>query len=291
MRYVTILMLTLSSFTAALYAQDSAVTATAYQTVNVRSGPSTQYDIVGKLEEGDQAAVLGRDSAATRWLYIALPDDRTQGWVAVFTVTLSGSVEALDIVEVASPGNNLGGPAPDGVSVVAVGRVNVRSGPGITYEVIGQLDIEDEAIVTARSNYNNDWLYIEGETLSGWVAYFTVTVRGNANDLPVLVPDAATGNLVPPSALIRTNFNVRLHSRPAFAASVTGELPFDTQVTPLGVSPDGRWLYVADDNVEGWGWTRLFDISAEQLAQVPRRPVNGTSTPTPRVTATPFADS
>ncbi len=287
MRYVTFLMLTLSSFAAPLYAQDATLTATAYQTVNVRSGPSTQFDIVGKLEEGDEAAVLGRDSAATRWLYIALPDDETRGWVAVFTVTVNGSVESLEIVEVPSPEDSLDGPAPEGVSVVAVGRVNVRSGPSITYAVIGQLDIEDEALVTARSNYNSDWLFIEGETLSGWVAYFTVTVRGNANDLPVLIPDAATGDLVPPSALIRSSFNVRLHSRPAFAASVTGELPFNTLVTPLGVSPDGRWLYVANDDVEGWGWTRLFEISAEQLAQVPPRAVNGTATPTPRAALTP----
>ena len=64
------------------------------------------------------------------------------------------------------------------MQIIAFGRVNVRSGPSITYSVVGQLEVEDEAPVTARSNYNNDWLYIENESISGWVAYFTVTVRG-----------------------------------------------------------------------------------------------------------------
>ncbi|MBZ0301353.1 MAG: SH3 domain-containing protein [Anaerolineae bacterium] len=286
MRHLTILWLTFSSLAAPLYAQDSGLTATAYQTVNVRSGPSTQYEIIGQITEGDTVPVLGRDSESTRWLYIALRDNEdTEGWVAVFTVTLSGNPNSLEVIEPVPDDDSLETVPVDGVRIVAFGRVNVRSGPGITYDIVDQLEIEEQAEATARSNYNNDWLYIENTHLSGWVAYFTVTVRGNADELPVLVPDAASSDLVPPSALIRTSFNVRLHSRPAFAAGVTGELSFGTQVTPLGVTRDGRWLYVATDEVEGWGWTRLFAITGEQLAQIPRRSVTTTPTPSP----TPFS--
>ncbi|HLV33755.1 MAG TPA: SH3 domain-containing protein [Spirillospora sp.] len=287
MRYLTIALLTLGSLTVPLAAQESNVTASVYQTVNVRSGPSTQFDIVGKLEDGDTVPVLGRDSDATRWLYVALPDG-TEGWVAVFTVTLSGSVDSLAIIHPTPPNADSSAdltPAPDGVSIVAFGRVNVRSGPGINYDIVGQLDVEDRAMVTARSNYNNDWLYIENDELAGWVAYFTVTVRGNPDELPVLVPDPAGEELVPPSALIETSFNLRLHDRPAFSAPVTAELPYGTEVIPLGVTRDGRWLFVAAEEATGWGWTRLFNITAEQLAQVPR--LNPMTTPTPTPTATP----
>ena len=224
MRYIAIAFLVMGSLSGVLSAQDSGVTATAYQTVNVRSGPSTQYEIIGQLSNGDTVPVVGRDSETARWLYIAMPGSPgTRGWVATFTVTTSGGLDGLEI-EGGSGGsgsNDTDTQPEDGVSIMAFGRVNVRSGPGINYEVVGQLEIDDEAQATARSNYNNDWLYVENNSIAGWVAYFTVTVRGNANELPVLVPDTVDGELVPPSTLIMTNFNVRLHSRPAFSAPAT----------------------------------------------------------------------
>jgi uncharacterized protein YraI len=267
-----------------LLAQEGAVTATAYQTVNVRSGPGTQFEIVGQLVENDTVPVLGRDSAASRWLYIQLPDDAALlGWVAIFTVTVSGNLEALPVVEVdAGPNNDATEPTPEvGVEVIAFGRVNVRGGPSITYEVIGQLEIDDRAQALARSNYNNDWLYIENAALSGWVAYFTVHVRGLTDTLPVLVPDVATGELVPPTTLIRANFNAHLHTSPSFASPVTGIVPFQTQVSPQGISSNGRWLYVVYEDSEGWAWAPLFDITDEQLATIPRRSASATPSPTP----------
>lgn len=275
MRYLLIIVLSLTGLSGGVWAQETGVTATAYQTVNVRSGPGTQFEVVGRLTEGDTVPVLGRESDMTRWLYVPVPETEVEGWVAVFTVTTNGGLEALEVIDMTAPGNTGGEPEvePDGVQVIAFGRVNVRSGPSITYTVVGQLEIEDEAPVTARSNYNNDWLYIENEEVSGWVAYFTVTVRGSIDDLPVLIPDAATGELVPPITQIYASFNVRLHSRPAFTSSVTGIVPFDTMVSPLGVTTNGRWLYVAYEGAEGWASTQLFEITEEQLATIPRRAV------------------
>jgi N-acetylmuramoyl-L-alanine amidase len=272
MRYLTIFILTLCSLTGLLYAQNADVTATAYQTVNVRSGPGTQFDIIGRLSEGDTVPVMGRESDQTRWLYVAIPETELLGWVAVFTVTTSGGLESLTIVTASGDVEDDSGDSEiSGVQVIAFGRVNVRSGPGIVFDVQGQLDIEDEAEAIARSNYNNDWLFIENESVDGWVAYFTVTVRGNAEDLPVLIPDAVSGDLVPPSTQIDAAFNVRLHSRADFSSPVTGIIPFGTQVSPLGVTANGRWLYVAYNGSEGWAWAGLFNVTAEQLATIPRR--------------------
>lgn len=287
MRYLTIFILIISTLSGVLGAQEADVTATAYQTVNVRSGPGTQYDVIGQLAEGDVVPVLGRDSSATRWLAIAMPVSEDRGWVAVFTVTTSGGLEALPIVDLLTDADEDPDQVnpDDGVQVVAFGRVNVRSGPGITFPVVSQLEIETEAEATARSNYNSDWLYVENDDVAGWVAYFTVTVRGDVGDLPVLVPDAASGDLVPPSTQIQASFNVRLHSRPSFGSPVTGVIPFETIVSPIGVSPNGTWLYVAAEDAEGWAWTRLFEITDEQLSEIPRRAVP-TAVPTPFALAT-----
>ena len=269
MRYITILLIFLS--VGVLHAQEPPqITAVAYQTVNVRSGPGTQFEIIGQIGADDVVSVTGRDSAATRWLYITLPEDDQQGWVAYFTLTVDGDVQALNILDDATDQNDQE-TAPTNLSVRAIGRVNVRSGPGIDYRIIDQLDMETEAAIIARNNYNNDWLYIESDTLTGWVAYFTVNVHGNADDLPVLVPDGITGELISPTALTQANFNVRLHTRPAFAAPVTGTIPFSTELVPVGITPDGQWVYIIHGNLRGWGWTRLFDITDEQIATVPRR--------------------
>ena len=263
MRYLTIVGLLFT--TLVVYAQD--VTATAYQTVNVRSGPGTQFDIIGQLQEGDVVPVLAQDSPATRWLHIALEDELT-GWVAIFTVTLEGDVSTLAIFDDAAGTSN---PESEVVTVISFGRVNVRSGPSINYDTIGQLDVDDTALVLARSNTNNDWLYIENDLVVGWVAYFTVRVDGSLSDMPVRVPDTITGELVEPTVLIETNFNVQIHTRPAFSAPVTATIEFDTQVTPTGISRNRRWLYIVYEGQEGWAWIQLLDVTPEQLADLPVR--------------------
>ena len=247
-------------------AQDSEVYATAYQTVNVRSGPGTQYEIVGQLNAEDRVPVTGRDSEMTRWLQVSLPDSDVSGWVAYFTVTLEGQAESLPVVaETPVPGT----PVP--ARIISYGRVNVRSGPGVSYDMRGQLEVGDEAQITARSNYNNDWLYIENDAISGWVAYFTVQVEGRLDEIPVRLPDASTGELVPPATLIHANFNARLHSAPNFRATVLVVIPYQTSLTPTGITPDGRWLYLNYEGHQGWAWARLFDLSDEQRAQIPTR--------------------
>ncbi|MDK2980047.1 MAG: hypothetical protein PWQ55_394 [Chloroflexota bacterium] len=57
--------------------------------VNVRNGPGTLYDLVGRLVAGQQAAVLGRSEGGD-WVliqYFGGPDN--QGWVYSATVSLS----------------------------------------------------------------------------------------------------------------------------------------------------------------------------------------------------------
>ena len=277
MRTLTIAFILLLTGTA-LWAQDAAIVATAYQTVNVRNGPGTQYEIIGQLRDGDIVPVLGRATAASRWLHVSLADDSGEGWVAVFTVTLNADPETLPIVDMAA--ESTPAPTADGVHITAFGRVNMRNGPGITFDIINELEAEDTAQVTARSNYNNDWLYIESSAGAGWIAYFTVTVSGNPDDLPVLVPDEASGELVPPSALISANYRVQIHTRPAFSSPVIGLVPFTAEVVPQAISTNGRWLHITTPEAEGWVLAALFDITDEQEALIPRQNTTP-ATPTP----------
>ncbi len=110
---------------------------------------------------------------------------------------------------------------------------------------------------------------IENDALSGWIAYFTVTVTGNASALPIRVPDSSGQILVPPSVLIETRFNTRLHTETALDSDVIGIITFDSEVTPLAKSADDAWLYIAYEQLTGWAFSDLFVISDEQLATIP----------------------
>lgn len=265
MRVVLIVLLVALVGLAPASAQEEGpgVIATAYQTVNVRSGPGARYAIVGQLEAGEQVPVEARDTADGGWLRVVLADGQ-RGWVAVFSVSLAGDVAALPTPTAAEATTE-----PDGVSVTAYGRINVRRGPDILYAVIGQLQAGDVVAVSARSSERNDWLYIDGPDLSGWVAYFTVTVSGDPDRLPIRAPDPGGAGLVPPSELARARFNVRLRDAPSVAADVLTVVPFNAPVTPLQRSPDDRWLHVMYEDTSGWALARLFDLSADGIAALP----------------------
>jgi len=245
-------------------AQEEGVTATAYQTVNVRSGPDTRFEIVGQLHQGDTVPVTGRDSEASRWLEVVLEEEQA-GWVASFAVIVDGELASLPIVDETASENASG----DGVLVIAYGRVNVRSGPSMAYEIVGQLEVEDEARATARSSEDNDWLLIFNEEIEGWVAFFTVSVRGNPATLPVLVPGGNGDEFLPPSLVAVTRFNVRLHTEPERSSQTLVVVPFNSNVTLLARTEDGAWVYVLYGETLGWGAARLFDITDEQLDMIP----------------------
>jgi N-acetylmuramoyl-L-alanine amidase len=271
-------------------AQQGATSGTVYQTSNVRSGPDTRFEIVGQLSEGDEVVVDGRD-AQSRWLHVVLPTGEG-GWLPVFALILEGDVNDVPVfVEAEATEAPSGG---DGVIVISYGRVNVRSGPGIGYDIVGQLDVSQSAEAIARDSERNNWLMIQlGET-DGWVAYFTVNVQGDTETLPVLVPDSSGDSLIPPSRVLRARFNVRLHTEATLASPVTMIVPFDSEVTVIGRNEAGDWLFVGFGEATGWGVTQLFAIARDEVETLPIHSgtsSGSTATPMPTPSAEATAES
>jgi uncharacterized protein YraI len=247
-------------------AQDTVIfTGKAYGTVNVRSGPGAQYDIVAQLAADDQVMVDGRDSDTSSWLRIRL-ENRQHGWVPGFTLLVDGEITRLPQVDAR--------PTPQGdpdskLHIVAYGRVNVRGGPGLNYSIVGQIEVGDEADVVGRSNEHNDWLYIRNDDVEGWVAYFTVTLFGDPDRLPLLTLDGSGRSIVSETDVVKTRFNVRLRAQPHADAAVLMTVPFDSTVSLLARTDNGEWLYVVYKDVAGWGAARLFDIATARVEALP----------------------
>lgn len=279
MRYTLLVVLICGVFAFAALAQEG-VPATVYQTANVRGGPDTRFEIVGQLAQGDAVLVTGRDEEG-RWLQVSL-ETGEEGWLPLFVLILEGDLEDIPVVDEGD-----GTPeAEEEVTVAAYGRVNVRSEPAISGDIVGQLDVGDTAEATARSNDDNDWLLVENETVEGWVAFFTVRVQGNLAALPILVPDSSGEELIPPSVLIRTRFNARLHPVPELNSETLVIVPFNSEVTPIAKSEDGDWLLVGYEGEMGWGVTELFTMPDEQLEELPVFIEEATPEVTPEATAT-----
>ena len=122
------------SVTGALAADEAVVKA---PRVNVRGQPTTGSEVVTQLKQGEKITVLeeivhpkpAKDEPA-KWLRIALPSN-TPVWVSTHFLT-NGAV--------------------------AVPRLNVRSGPGENFSVIGRVP-KGTAVKELRRN--GDWLEIE----------------------------------------------------------------------------------------------------------------------------------
>ena len=70
----------------------------AFDTLNVRGGPGTDYEIVAKVYRGDRLTIEGRDQAGT-WFEVAIPDSGS-GWVSREYVNTSAAITPIPVIQV-----------------------------------------------------------------------------------------------------------------------------------------------------------------------------------------------
>lgn len=262
------------------------IVAQAFRSTNVRSGPGVDYDVIGRLREGDFAPIVGRSDESSNWLLI--DQNGQQGWVAFFTVSVTGNLNSLPIIMPDSPPQpSLTAQPPEAplradtnVFASAYRRVNVRSGPGAEFPVIGVLAPGDTADIIGASGNPDEWLKINFRGQSGWVAYFVVNINGDMQGLvtsstvvatqpgvisgPTQTPRFSTTDVV-----IITRFNVNLRDSPELAAPVLRVIPWQTTMEANGRNADGTWLRVRYNNQDGWLITSLVDGGASDMDALP----------------------
>ncbi|OGN74478.1 MAG: hypothetical protein A2X25_06220 [Chloroflexi bacterium GWB2_49_20] len=65
------------------------------ESVNIRGGPGTNYDVVTSLAKGTELRIIGRDEDCT-WLVVDLQDGGT-GWIRADLIVFSFSCDLVDI--------------------------------------------------------------------------------------------------------------------------------------------------------------------------------------------------
>jgi uncharacterized protein YraI len=155
--------------------------------VNVRSGPDLYYKKIGLLPAGDVAEVIGF-SADRLWWAIKVPFAETgQGWVSVDYVESKNTGNVTEIEpQIISEQLVVPTPSPGEATLTAVARVNIRSGPGTTYEILGRLEANQTALIVGIT-YDGAWWGItvpSAENGIGWVSAIYVRAQ-NAEGVEV----------------------------------------------------------------------------------------------------------
>jgi uncharacterized protein YraI len=167
--------------------------------INVRAQPSTASNILGMISANSKVEILGKDPAGN-WYEINYQQGVDgKGWVtAKYVITAKG----IEIPVIGGDGQN---PNNGNVAVVQQ-QINVRSGPGTSFNSLGTLNAQDVVNLIGK-DANGTWLQVEfssGPNGKGWVNAAFVQARGVEN-LPIVaeagtVIGTGTPTGVPPTA-------------------------------------------------------------------------------------------
>lgn len=158
---------------------------TATRNLNVRKGPGLNYDKIGMLEQGQEVDLIGVTNDRYWW---AIEINGNIGWVAAdYVVASATEYTPVILQDVAQQPQSTGAPSPaNQPTLTANAPVNIRSGPGKEYQIIGGLLKGQTAIIVGVSEDQSWWkIIIPGtENDQGWVAGDYVKVQ-NTSGVPV----------------------------------------------------------------------------------------------------------
>lgn len=176
--------------------------------INVRSYPDLAGDIVAQAREGERLEILAT-STDGKWLQVCCPLGTTEGnrqsWVAAEFVTIAQGANAAVITQSNTLSTTIvelvGTPAAptrnaDGVVTGTVNSsgVNLRSGPGTMYGIVGQAQEQTSVELTGRDITSLWWRICcpPGAPTESWISAEFVNVLISKEQALTLVPVVTT---------------------------------------------------------------------------------------------------
>lgn len=196
--FVMLFASALGAFAQAQYAAPIAVVNTG--NLNVRSGPGPQFSVITTVPGGAQLPVLGFNEDAS-WYLVTSPAGN--GWIyASFTVP-RGDFRFVPVITIqglqnsvvtsggtlAIPGTTgtVSAPIPEldpGRVVVNTGNLNVRSGPGPQFSILGSVP-GGTVLPVDGVTPDQAWFLVSSPYGAGWVDGEFVVFRGAVASVPI----------------------------------------------------------------------------------------------------------
>ncbi len=162
--------------------------------------------------------------------------------------------------------------------------VNLRSGPGVTFETIAVIDPDVVVDVYGRSA-DAAWFQVSTNGQSGWMARtYVALLSGTPTGLPIvdatIIPQnnttSATATATPPTVTTNSsNTNgvtvswANLRSGPDVTFPRVAVLSRNTPLSITGRTANSVWLKVIAKGQEGWVFRTLVRVDAAVLAALP----------------------
>jgi len=163
-------------------------TATVIETVNVRSGPGTDYNAVGTVEAGQQVSLTAKDTLGA-WLQIAYPaSPEGRGWVNAAFLQAQG-VEGLPIITesgqvigTGTPAPIPAGPTPTVIAALPDGDSAAAPAAGLTLSPAELLSFSYSSDLSSPQGDAEDWVnfVIGGPSGKPETVSVVITCTGNS---------------------------------------------------------------------------------------------------------------
>jgi uncharacterized protein YgiM (DUF1202 family) len=151
--------------------------------LNVRQGPSVTTPIIVVLTQGQTVSLLARN-AQTTWVQV-ITSNGVQGWVYAPLLQTTYTLSNLPIgqgLPTTPPPTTTG---PTATVSNAVYALNVRSGPGMTFDVITAIPHSTQVTLIGRNSFST-WLKVRlANGTEGWSSATYLNTSYNISSLPV----------------------------------------------------------------------------------------------------------
>ena len=222
--------------------------------LRVRAGASTSTSVLGYLLNGEKVNVIGEEG---NWYKIKY--NNTTGYVAKEYIQVSGGTSTTP----SAPETPSTPSAPEatnktGKVINISSNLNVRSGAGTNYSVIGYLYNGNTVTITGESG---NWYAISYNGTTGYVAKEYIQVSGDTSTTPSTPETPSTGGETNVSnqkgKVINVSSNLRVRKEPNTSSEVLGYLLCGDIVEITGKTSDwykinfrGQVGYVSDEYIQ-----------------------------------------
>ena len=223
--------------------------------LNVRNAPGVDIGtVITQIARGQTYPIIGRN-ADSSWWQITIPAfgqpnvHGITGWVSGAYVSAVNTQN----VPITWTGPSTPVPPPSTITATANVNLNIRSGPGLSYGVIGWLPAGRSAQVIGR-NAAATWWQVRYNTVTGWVSapYTTLSPGADVNQIPITQPTPQPPTPQPGAYNLTANVNLNIRSGPAVVYPVVGWLPAGRSAQIIGRNAAASWYQIRYNAVTGW---------------------------------------
>jgi hypothetical protein len=181
------------------------------------------------------------------WYQIQYPDaPGGLGWASSQFIVV-GNKNAVATIPGPDTGSTAEGTASGGTSGVALQQINVRKGPGTSFDPVGTLDARDPVVLTGRDPAG-EWLQLQFPTAPGglgWAAAQYIQASG-VDALPILGAAGAPGGTTSPGSTAQAAPTRAASATPAIAGSDGDSAQAPAASASFGPAGAGALLYSGD---------------------------------------------